>query len=243
MRVNINTTTYSTKERILAFFMAFLIFTMTCPEIFEGWGLGLIVHAAAANGEIHSTNTDKTSLYTATIQQNANKVDGVGTPKKSPYTYSGKYTNNNKVTVFDYVSDYELEVGHGYNNCYQYEDGYVDTFKAFNRAVSSDYDISNPTASDLFKIRVKNNSLISSPRLYFFDDNDVGATTWDNSPYMTYDSDNDEYYYLNKKSNLNNPTKMIIRLTSSVQSENLTCPDTGTSTLYEFSDSLVFRSR
>ena len=245
MRVNINTTTYSTKERILAFFMAFLIFTMTCPELFEGWGIGLIVHAAAANGEIHSTNTDKTSIYlfngenpTYNIQDNADTAAG-GT---SPYTYSGKYTNNNKVTVFDYVSDYELEARHGYNNCYQYEDGYVDTFKAFNRAVSSDYDISNPTASDLFEIRVKNNSLISSPMLYFFagDDNQE-ATTWANSPHMTYDSDSDEYYYVNKKSNLKNPTKMIIRLTSSVQSENLTCPDTGTSTLYEFSDSLVFR--
>ena len=46
MQIDINTTTYSIKQRILAFFMAFMIFSLTCPEIFEGLGGGLIVHAA-----------------------------------------------------------------------------------------------------------------------------------------------------------------------------------------------------
>lgn len=58
MQIDINVKTYSTKQRILAFFMAFLIFTMTCPEIFEGWGLGLIARAVTpGTGIIGVTQT------------------------------------------------------------------------------------------------------------------------------------------------------------------------------------------
>ena len=151
MKTNIKIPANSTRTRVLSMFMAFLIFVLTFQQAFVGWDAGIRVKAAAANGEIHSTNTDKSSIYlfngenpTYNIQDNADIAAG-GT---SPYTYSGKYTNNNKVTVFDYVSDYEL--AHSYNDCYQYENDYVDTFKAFNRAVSTTSTISNARSMCIF---------------------------------------------------------------------------------------------
>ena len=139
MKTNIKIPANSTRTRVLSAFMAFLIFTLTFQQAFVGWDAGIRVKAAAANGEIHSTNTDKSSIYKTNIQANAITADG-GT---SPYTYSGKYTNNNKVTVFDYVSDYEL--AHSYNDCWQYEDNYDDAFTTFNGAISKSvvqYDLS-----------------------------------------------------------------------------------------------------
>ena len=131
MKLNINIPATPKRTRILAAFMAFLIFALTFQEAFVGWDAGIRVKAAAANGEIHSTNTDKSSIYKTTIQNNADTAAG-GT---SPYTYSGKYTNNNKVTVFDYVSDAELT--RGYNNCWQFEQDYVDAYKQLNRNISA----------------------------------------------------------------------------------------------------------
>ena len=92
MQIDINVKTYSTKQRILAFFMAFMIFTMTCPEIFEGWGLGLIVHATNSPIDIHSDVKDGSVMQ--------GKTSGI-------YTYTGKFTKA-ALSMFDYVSDEEI---------------------------------------------------------------------------------------------------------------------------------------
>lgn len=198
MKTNIKIPANSTRTRVLSAFMAFLIFTLTFQQAFVGWDAGIRVKAAAANGEIHSTNTDKSSIYlfngenpTYNIQDNADTAAG-GT---SPYTYSGKYTNNNKVTVFDYVSDYELEARHGYNNCYQYEDGYVDTFKAFNRAIS-DYSVdvtyedrTSPSSDNVTIVLTseKYPSTGATVNVHMWDDNS-NETVWP-GPAMEYDAD------------------------------------------------------
>ena len=146
MQIDINTTTYSIKQRILAFFMAFMIFSLTCPELFEGWGVGLIVHATG-NGQIHYTNTDKTSMYKDAM--NTNRTGG-STPSTTPHTgstfvYTGNYNNNNKTTLFDYVSDYELSGT--YNTCLQTESGNCDVFTSFNDAISKSYASTTPVYS------------------------------------------------------------------------------------------------
>ena len=63
MKTNIKIPANSTRTRVLSAFMAFLIFTLTFQQAFVGWDAGIRVKAAAANGEIHSTNTDKSSIY------------------------------------------------------------------------------------------------------------------------------------------------------------------------------------
>ena len=47
MQIDIDVKTYSTKQRILAFFMAFMIFSLTFSQGLENLGVGLIVHSAA----------------------------------------------------------------------------------------------------------------------------------------------------------------------------------------------------
>ena len=93
MQIDINVKTYSTKQRILAFFMAFMIFSLTCPELFEGLGVGLIVHATTYNA-IHTG--DKNGCMSGTSSSD------------SKYTYSGKIKTGD-VTVFDYLTDNEVE--------------------------------------------------------------------------------------------------------------------------------------
>ena len=122
MKTYINHPVHSTRMRVLSAFLAFLIFTLTFQEALVGWEFGTSVKATG-DGNIHSTSTDKTS-----------NTKTAGSSAGSGFTYTGKYTNNNKVTVFDYVTDYELK--NGYNNCHQVESGYVDPFTRFNNAIS-----------------------------------------------------------------------------------------------------------
>ena len=114
--------------------MAFLIFALSFQQLYVGWGLR--AHAA----DIHATNTDKTSSTMA----NGTEIGG--------YTYSGKYTVNNKVTLFDYVSDYEISTN-TYNNCLQNESRYVDAFVRFNNTISSE--LFDSTINDCFRLRLK----------------------------------------------------------------------------------------
>lgn len=147
MKINVNIPMNSKRTRILASFMAFLIFALTFQQAFVGWDAGIRVKAAAANGEIHSTNTDKSSILKTEIQTRADTAAG-GT---SPYTYSGKYTNNNKVALFDYVSDYEI-TNNTYNTCQQDESGYVDAYTTFNGTISGNLKYpSNKNITFVFK--------------------------------------------------------------------------------------------
>ena len=130
MKINVNIPMNSKRTRILSAFMAFLIFALTFQQAFVGWDIGLRVRAEAGDGNIRATSTNKTSSMKSNIQTRANTAAG-GT---SPYTYSGQYTDKNKITLFDYVSDYELF--DGYNNCLAFEEGYVDSYTEFNSAIS-----------------------------------------------------------------------------------------------------------
>ena len=215
MKINVNTGKRTLKMRILSAFMAFLIFTMTCPELFEGWGIGLIVHAEEPSGNIHYTNTDNTSLYKDAMNTNRTGntsapntmlAQGSGQPHTgNTFTYTGKYNNNNKTTVFDYVSDYEL--ARTYNDCLQNESGYVDAYKNLNKAIS----VSNITAgtSDVITIRFKKFSEtagyldgVGDVCIYFYGGtkSDSWNSGWGDSinNTMNYQADTDSYvFYLN----------------------------------------------
>ena len=97
MKTYINHPVHSTKMRVLSAFMAFLVLMLTFQEALVGWDFGASVKATG-DGNIHSTTTDKTSNQ-KTVGSSFNG-----------FTYTGKYTNNNKVTVFDYVTDFDESV-------------------------------------------------------------------------------------------------------------------------------------
>ena len=110
----------------------------------------------AFTADIHSSNTDKSS---STMSADTTR-DG--------YKYSGKYTNNNKVTMFDYVSDYELQ--HGYNNCSQFEEGYVDAFTTFNGEISNTGLSNNDSSENITFIYNPCRKGITDVSIHIFDD-------------------------------------------------------------------------
>ena len=172
------------KQRVLSFFMAFVIIFVSLPYVgFE---------ADAALGLAIRSDGSKQSTYMSS--SNSSTDNGI------TYTYTGEISKNNKVTVFDYVS--ENEINNVYNTCSQNEQGYRDVYTTFNTAVSnqvlSEYTLS--PASENITVRFKPKTLSNYS-------NNGGAYVylW-NSTYsyqkiewpgihMNYDSDNQLYYY------------------------------------------------
>lgn len=194
----------SIRVRIISAFLAFLIFALTFQQAFVGWEFGVRV-SAAGDGNIHSATTEKTSIYTSAM--NTRKA----LTGNSAYTYTGKYTNDNITTLFDYLSDYELGGG-TYNVCQQNEDNYVDVYKNLNRAIS-DNAITNVTsvtktspASDNVTIVFSSSNFPSTgvANVHLWDD-DYHATTWP-GPSMEYDYNICawKYTYSTTKSDSNN---------------------------------------
>ena len=198
MKTYINHPVHSTRMRVLSAFLAFLIFTLTFQEALVGWDFGARV-SAAGDGNIHSATTEKTSIYTSDMNTRK-EVTG-----NSAYTYTGKYTNDNITTLFDYLSDYELRTGGTYNVCQQNEDNYVDVYKTLNKAISDNY-VSSDKIQIIFKPAdsYKNENV----HIYFFG----GSGTpyeWPGTK-MSYDTGNGVFYYTAKYTDLNSPTKFII---------------------------------
>ena len=122
MKININIPATPKRTRILAAFMAFLIFALTFQEAFVGWDFGIRVSAANYGTDVY-TGVSSSAFMTA----------GTASTEDSRYVYSGKMKTND-VTLFDYVSNNEVEgatinlgVGSG---------GYHDPYGYFNEAIS-----------------------------------------------------------------------------------------------------------
>ena len=153
MRIKINTGKRTPQMRILSAFMAFLIFTMTCPELFEGWGIGLIVHAAYDS----HIQTGDTTAYMANGTSSA----------EDKFTYAGKMKTGD-VTVFDYVSDKELinqtiDLGIG-------SGGYHDPYTAFNNAVShTNATVTNNSSSNITFIYKTYRKGVTDTSIHIFD--------------------------------------------------------------------------
>ena len=170
MRIKINTGKRTPQMRILSAFMAFLIFSLTCPELFEGWGIGLIVHATPTYHTIQTGNTEGCMSGTSGSDSN--------------YTYSGKIKTGD-VTVFDYLTDREIE-GASINLGPWGSGGYLDPYTLFNGTISAVPNSISSTASDNVTINYDCHILgVSDVKVYLYSNN--GNTGWNNG-LMSFDS-------------------------------------------------------
>ncbi len=228
MQIDINVKTYSTKQRILAFFMAFMIFTMTCPEILDGLGVGLIVHATDYDSHIQTGDT------VACMSGTSNN-----------YTYSGKMKTGD-VTVFDYLTDREIE-GASINLGPWGSGGYLDPYTAFNNAVSrTNATATNNSSSNITFIYKTYRKGVTDASIYLA--NSGNDNVWPGYP-MEFDYERNAYVltmnFNTLKSNLggNAPTKFIINghdaisgSSKTFQTETISTGTMVTGTSYKYSD-------
>lgn len=220
MKININIPTNSKKTRILSAFMAFLIFALTFQEAFIGWDWGVRVSAETPSGEIHSSTSYKVSKYTADMNERRTGGSTYTEHTGSNYVYTGKYTNDNKVALFDYVSDYELRSGGSYNTCQQDESGYVDVYTNFNNAISDDGTCVSAASNNVTIVfDYSGTSFKASDEIYvhmWYKDSSgtvSDTTTWPGKR-MSYDGVNDKFTYTF------NPTTLAVLPNSFIFSKN-----------------------
>ena len=147
MKINIQIPASPKRTRILAGFMAFLIFALTFQEAFVGWG-GIRVSATNSPIDIHSDVKDGSVM--------AGTVSGI-------YTYTGKFAKA-AVTMFDYVSDEEINGtvvdGHtnSYNNIWHNvpDGGYDDDFTKLNKKISNKNSNNDYSNNITIKFQIKN---------------------------------------------------------------------------------------
>ena len=181
------TYSHSPKMRILSAFMAVLIFSLGFMQLLGQLDWCINVQAA----DIHLTMKDNEKTST-TMHWGDESGD---------FTYSGKFNNSNKITMFDYVSDYELEPSHGYNDCNQNEEGYCDVYTNFNGAISADSVNSTPeniTSSSENNVTIilrSDNYPSSGVANVHMWDGYGSETTWGSDPAMEYDSDINAWKY------------------------------------------------
>ena len=143
MQIDINVKTYSTKQRILAFFTAFMIFTMTCPEILDGLGVGLIVHAVTNSYGVDQSTTPQIS----TTSKTSNIMGFSGhTTAHGDNCADGTYTGRVKpvsVSMYDYMTDKEItnNTSNAYNLSGDVDDAYTfwnryNPYNTFDTAIS-----------------------------------------------------------------------------------------------------------
>ena len=169
MKINVNTGKRTPQMRILSAFMAVLIFSLGFLQLLGQFDWGIRVQAA----DIHLTMKDN--------EKNSETMSW-GTTKNG-FTYSGKFNNSNKITMFDYVSDYELDTspGRGYNICNQKEEGYCDVYTVFNGTVSGNL-VSTFDSNITIIVERSGVSSISTDYdkryIYMWDDNNNYKTAW-----------------------------------------------------------------
>ena len=160
------------RMRIISFVLAFVMVFVGLPYV----GVELTVNATER--AIRFTVTDTTSQFKDQMNDNRTATGG-------NYTYTGKYTQNNRTTLFDYVSDYELF--NGYNNCYTREAGYSDAYLSLNNAISGNT-ISSPSSNNITFVYKNSNTVSSSshshgdsPFIYLWKHNGEALTDWNDS--------------------------------------------------------------
>ena len=143
MKINVNTGKRTLKMRILSAFMAFLIFSLTSPELFENLGVGLIVHGAIPNLTAGSGTIDSS---TTQISKYMGQSSGTGAVRDSHNadgtTSNGTYTGRIRpvtVSMYDYLTDGEINGTWNVLNDNNYTWYYrYDPYTKFNNAISSD---------------------------------------------------------------------------------------------------------
>ena len=159
------------KMRIISFVLAFVMVFVGLPYV-------------GGNMEVKAEETGP-NIYSDTKYSNIMGTSGhdVSTTEGHRYHYTGKITKA-KVTMFDYVSDYEISGN--YNQCWQNEQGYVDAYQGFNSWISN--------SSPSFDNSATSNSItVTYKSEYFASSDSVIAHIWrgsneSNDIPMTYDT-------------------------------------------------------
>lgn len=191
MKINIQIPANSKRTRILAAFMAFLIFALTFQQAFVGWEFGVRVSAANYGTDVY-TGVSSSAFMTA----------GTASTEDSRYVYSGKMKTND-VTLFDYVSDNEreskaIDLGEGTG-------GYHDPYYAFNDAISQSSSSIKHQASGNITIYFKpsaSSGITSDVHVYM---SGSGSNNGWPGKRMIYDSVNERYTYTFNRTDSSSP--------------------------------------
>lgn len=180
------------KIRVLAFVLAFVIVFVGLPYI------GMTVHAELGLA-IHSDVKDGSQM--------ANVQDGI-------YTYNGKFTKA-KVTMFDYVSDEEIDGTtvegnvNSYNNIWHEigNGGYDDAFTKLNKKISESGTTQTYAADQCITIAFEDSSITDSDIYVYLWNDDDKVKAW---PGIKMDKVGNEFVYTFNPSLLGlTPDKLI----------------------------------
>ena len=209
MKINVNTGKRTLKMRILSAFMAFLIFSLTSPELFENLGVGLIVHGAIPNLTAGSGTIDSS---TTQISKYMGQSSGTGAVRDSHNadgtTSNGTYTGRIRpvtVSMYDYLTDGEINGTWNVLNDNNYTWYYrYDPYTKFNNAISSDVldsPITLSEASENITIQYQSTWFSSSENVYIHLYNGSTNNGWPGK-LMTYNSNTNKFEYTVKASDL-----------------------------------------
>ena len=205
MKINIQIPANSKRTRILAGFMAFLIFALTFQEAFVGWNFGITVKA--------TTPTPGDGLITAT--STASKYmgqSGYTTSVESAYTYTGK-VKPVTVNMYDYLTNAEVTgTWNSLNDSsYTWHADYQ-PYGTFNSAVSNDTlspEIVLSPAEDNITIKYESTWFSSSENVYIHLYNGNTNNGWPGER-MTYNSNTSTFEYTVKASDLSFSPKGVV---------------------------------
>lgn len=198
MKLNINIPATPKRTKILAAFMAFLIFALTFQEAFVGWNFGIKARAESdpSVGPDIYINTEKTSINALKSGQTANG---------GKFTYTGNIKAQ-AINLYDYLSDEEIRGTGSWNTGITKSQvvGYTDPYTIFNTAVSNNYNsvYSSSSQNVTFLLRINSPNVLDA-RLFLkngdnskFNDNTdgkVGEINWPGYT-MKYDGYIDNMY-------------------------------------------------
>ena len=192
MKLNINIPATPKRTKILAAFMAFLIFALTFQEAFVGWNFGIKARAESdpSVGPDIYINTEKTSINALKSGQTANG---------GKFTYTGNIKAQT-VSVYDYLSDEEIKDSGSWNTGITKSEvgGYTDPYTIFNTTISESGGPLYASNNNITIVLQKFGSWASSTDeiCIFMEDDSGHYTTWPGDR-MTYNygSDGNEFIY------------------------------------------------
>ena len=135
MKLNINIPATPKRTRILAAFMAFLIFALTFQEVFVGWDS---MRAKAVQiTEVTKTGDYQRKYTVASTTHAGHSVVKNSGGENTDYTLNYRYTGtikSTKVSLYDYLTDNEI-AGNAISN--NYTNYGSEPFNTFNTAISN----------------------------------------------------------------------------------------------------------
>ena len=193
MKINVNIPMNSKRTRVLASFMAFLIFALTFQQAFVGWDIGLRVKAESnpLTGPNIYINTEKTSI---------NALKSGHTANGGKFTYTGNIKAQ-AVSMYDYLSDEEIKNSGSWNTGITKSKvtGYSDPYTVFNQATSNDGTLIS-SANNNITIVLQNSGYSANDDVRIYMKNGSSSLQWPGEK-MTYK--NGEFVYTFSTTNSN----------------------------------------